>query len=119
MAMTFTSHLNLQINLCSGVNVTVSIGTLANANYFSHCLNQLTGSSPQKLGKSSLGRAMERLKLFGLLDLGGSGVWKVDVVNAVWCVWFGCELGDGGFVCVLGSVWTWVYTTPCVGLVWV
>jgi hypothetical protein len=39
----------------------VSVGTPAMVEYFSQSLNQLTSSSPEKVRKSNLGLAMERV----------------------------------------------------------
>jgi hypothetical protein len=62
----------------------VSIGTLAKAKYFSHCLNQLTGSSPPKFGKSNFGLAIDKLKWFRFGYLGGLGVVKLELLGEVW-----------------------------------
>jgi hypothetical protein len=71
----------------------VSIGTLANEKYFSHCRNQFIGSSPEKVGKSNLGLAIERLKL---------GLWSLWASRIVWS---GRVLLVGlGSVCGGGSV---------------
>jgi hypothetical protein len=65
----------------------VSIGTWVKAKYFSHCLSQLTSSSPEKVGKSSLGRAMERLNFVLGCLLGGGG----------FSYWNGMVSGSSGF----------------------
>jgi hypothetical protein len=52
----------------------VSIETLASAKYCSHCLNQLNGSSPEKVEKSSFGLEIDRVN------------WLAWVCGAEWLV---------------------------------
>jgi hypothetical protein len=67
----------------------LSIGTLAKEKYFSHWRNQLNGSSPEKVGKSSLGLAMDKLNC-GWVFLFGCclGIFKVWSFGRGICVFF-------------------------------
>jgi hypothetical protein len=67
----------------------MSIGTLANEKYLSHCLNELKGSSLENVGKSNLGLAMERLNwlfwLLGLVWFGWLEVFGVGGLGLIMC----------------------------------